>query len=148
MEKYSVKLTPEERDDLLSLIKTGKAAAATLTHARILLAADENGVSSAKTDEEIAEMLHVAKKTVKNVRKKCVLDGIAKALNRKAYTTRKTPRKIGGTEEAHLVAICCSEPPEGQCRWTLNLLSDRLVELQIVDTVSRSTIHRTLKKMS
>lgn len=150
MEKYIVKLTQEERDELLALIKTGKKiAVAKSTHARILLAADE-GVNEAKrkTDDQIAEELHVDPKTVKRIRKTCVMDGLENALERKAYTSEKRPKKIGGTEEAHLIAICCSTPPEGRCRWTLKLLADRMVTLEIIDNVSPSTVQRTLKKTS
>lgn len=150
MEKYIVKLTKEERDELLALIKTGKkVAAAKSTHARILLAADE-GTDGAthKTDDQIAEELHVDPKTVKRIRKTCVMDGLENALERKAYFSEKRPKKIGGTEEAHLIAICCSNPPDGRCRWTLKLLAGRMVALEIIDSVSPSTVQRTLKKMS
>lgn len=146
MEKYIVKLTIEERENLLSLISKGKAAARKLTHARILLEADENE-SNRKTDEEIAESLHVSINTIRRVRKECVENGVENALNRKQHSQHK-PRKIQGEEEAHLIALCCSTPPEGRSRWTLKLLADKLVSMEIVESVSPQTVLNTLKKMN
>ncbi len=148
MEKYIVKLTKAERKDLLSLIKKGKTAAYKLTHARILLAADaDRAKSRGKTDKEIAEELHVGTKTVQRIRKQLVEEGIEAAVSRKPLS-RTRPRRINGKEEAHLIALCCSSPPEGRSRWTLKLLSDRMVEMDIVDSVSPATIGRALKKMN
>lgn len=148
MEKYIVKLTQSERQDLLSLIKTGKAAAYKLTHARILLAADESDWNQKQqTDQEIATHQHIAKKTVKRVRKRCVEEGLEAALSRKRHRRTK-PRKLDGDGEAHLIALCCSTPPEGRSRWTLKLLSERLVSLEIVDSIAVSTVGATLKKMN
>lgn len=121
MEKYIVKLMKDERENLLSLINKGKASAKKLTHARILLEADENeGVGKQKTDEEIAKLLHVSYQSVKRVRKRFVEKGLETALERKPHSGKK-PHKINGDEEARLVALCCSSPPEGRCRWTLKL---------------------------
>jgi len=146
MEKYIVKLTQEERLDLLSLIRKGKASAPRLTHARILLEADEGPYTkNKKTDFEIAEQLHVGLKTVKRRRKQFVEEGLEAALSRKAYLKTKE-NKLSGEEEAHLIAICCSSPPEGRNRWTLKLLSTRLVEMEIVDSISPATVGRALKK--
>ena len=127
MEKYIVKLTRDEREYLLSLIKKGKTSAYKLTHARILLEADENN-GEEKTDAEIAEQLHVGVKTVKRIRKRLVEEGIEEALSRKPHV-RTRSRKLGGEEEAYLIALTCSQPPEGRNRWTLKLLSDRMVEV-------------------
>lgn len=146
MEKYIVKLTKEERTNLLSLIKKGKASAPKLTHARILLETDEGPYAETKkTDEKIAEQLHVGVKTVKRRRKQFVEEGLEAALSRKPHLKRGR-KKISGEEEAHLIALCCSVPPEGRSRWTLKLLSTRLVEMEIVDSVSPSTVGRALKK--
>jgi len=146
VEKYIVKLTNEERENLLSLIKKGKAAAKTLTHARILLATDEgNATSKPKTDVEVAELLHVNSKTVKRIRQRLVKEGIDSALLRKPHSQTR-PRKMDGDQEAHLVALCCSTAPEGRKRWTLKLLSQRLVKLEIIDAISDSTVGRVLKK--
>lgn len=144
MEKYIVKLTRDEREFLLSLTSKGKSSAKKLIHARILLETDENS-SEEKTDEEIAQLLYISKKTVQRVRKECVKNGIENALERKEHKKYK-PHKIDGEAEAHLIALCCSSAPEGRCRWTLNLLTEKFVSLQIMDTVSRMTIARTLKK--
>lgn len=144
MEKYIVKLTIDERESLLSLISKGKVSARKLIHARILLEADENS-DDWKTDEAIAQSLHVSKKTVQRVRKECVENGIDSALERKPHTRYK-PHKLQGEEEAHLIALCCSSPPEGRSRWTLKLLADKLISLEIVESISPQTILNTLKK--
>jgi len=148
MEKYTVKLTEEERKNLLSLIKTGKHAASKILHARILLASDEGDYvdsESIKTDEEVAKLFDISEKTVKRVRKRLVEEGPEAALLRKKHA-RTRPRIITGEEEAHLISLCCSSPPEGRNRWTLKLLSDRLVRLEVVERVSPATVGRVLKK--
>ena len=146
MEKYIVKLTIEERENLLSLLKRGKASANKLMHARVLLEVDEaDSAAKKKTDEEIAKQLHVSAKTVARIRKQFVEEGLEAALSRKAYLKTKE-NKLSGEEEAHLIAICCSSPPEGRNRWTLKLLSTRLVEMEIVDSISPATVGRALKK--
>lgn len=126
------------------MTKNGKASAKKLTHARILLAADEN-INAQETDLSIAESLHISDKTVHRIRKECVENGIESALNRKPHSEKK-PRKIQGTEEAHLIALCCSSPPEGRCKWTLKLLADKLISLEIVDSVSPQTVGRVMQK--
>ena len=146
MKKYIVKLNKEERQNLLSLIKKGKAAAYKLTHARILLEADEaEKTRKKKTDIEIAGLLYTSAKTVKRIRKRFVEEGMEIALSRRPYSKTRIP-KINGEVEAHLIALSCSSPPEGRSRWTLKLLSDRLVEMEIVDSVSSATVGRALKK--
>ena|SRR5690242_14287324 len=146
MEKYIVKLTQEERETLLSMLKKGKASANKLMHARVLLEADENvDAIKKKTDEEISKQLHVSTKTVARIRKQFVEEGLEVALLRKPHTNPKS-RKINGDQEAHLISLCCSKPPEGRNRWTLKLLANRLVELEIVDSVSPVIISRVLKK--
>jgi transposase len=148
MEKYTVHLTESERSELLSLVKKGKAAAYKSTHARILLACDESRFNPLKqTDMEIAESLHIDYKTVKRLRKRCVEEGLEAAISRKKHSRTK-PRKLDGDGEAHLIALCCSKPPEGRNRWTLRLLSERLVSLEIVDSIAASTVRETLKKMN
>jgi len=145
MEKYIVKLTKEERENLLSIIRKGKVTAHKLTHARILLAADECEPTRKKTDSEIAEQLHVGLKTIQRVRKKFVEEDLEIALERKQNKNKRL-QKINGEVEAHLIATCCSSPPEGRIRWTLKLLSNRLVEMQVIDNVSPATVGRALKK--
>jgi transposase len=144
MDKYIVKLTEEERAYLLSLIKVGKASANKLMHARIMLAADEN-IEPGSTDENISKKLHVSTKTVARIRQRFVEEGIESALLRKPHSRHK-PRKIDGEQEAHLIALCCSTPPEGRVRWTLKLLTTRLIELELLGDVSSTTVGRVLKK--
>jgi len=146
MEKYIVKLTQEERETLLSMLKKGKVSANKLMHARVLLEVDErNRASKKKSDEIIANDLHVSAKTVARIRQRFVEEGLEAALLRKPHANPKS-RKINGDQEAHLIAICCSAPPEGRSRWTLKLLADRLVEMEIIDDISPATISRVLKK--
>lgn len=145
MDKYIVHLTETERADLLEIIRKGKAPARKITYARILLAADEtHSEDQSLTDQEISRRLHVSAKTVYRARKAFVEQGL-KALERKPLARRK-PRKITGDEEARLVQLCCSKAPNGRQRWTLKLLADRLVTLEIVDEISPQTVSRVLKK--
>lgn len=146
MAKYIVKLTKEERADLLTLIKNGKSAARKLEHARILLEVDKSNIlCQNKTDSEVSNSLHVSEKTIHRIRERFVNEGLEKALERKVHARHK-PCKIQGEEEARLIALCCSSAPEGRSRWTLSLLADKLVELNIVDEISCSTVGRALKK--
>ena len=145
--KYKVKLTDSERNKLITLISTGKEKAKKLMHARILLQADCSRLGAAKRSKEIAENLHIHEKTVRRVRERFVAEGLEAAINRKPHQSFK-PRKLDGEQEAHLIALCCSQSPQGRKSWTLKLLSDELVALNVVDSVSRSTVQRTLKKMN
>src|SRR5215211_4823548 len=144
--KYPVILTETERDNLKRLIAAGTAPARKLTHARILLKADESPEGPAWVDDEVAEAVETSQPTVSRVRKQYFEEGLEAALNRRA-PNRIYQRKLDGEQEAHLLALACSEPPEGQARWSLRLLADKLVELEIVDEeVSYQTVRRTLKK--
>jgi transposase len=145
--KYRVQLTPEERDVLTQLTTTGKGAAAKLLRARILLKADEAEGGEAWPDTVIAEELAVSLKTVERVRQICVEQGLEKVFQRQSPTGRQY-RKLDGSQEAQLVALMCGAPPEGRCRWTLQLLADKLVELKVVETIDPTTVWRTLKKTS
>jgi transposase len=144
-EKYRVILTPEERDQLTQMTTTGKAAAAKLRHARILLKADASALGPGCLDEEIACACEVSLSTIARVRKTFVEQGLTAALERRRPMGRQY-RKLDGAQEAQLIAVACSVPPEGQARWTLKLLADRLVELEVVEAVSAETVRRTLKK--
>lgn len=144
--KYIVRLTDGEREELTALVSKGKAAARKLTRARVLLKADAGG--PAWTDEKIAEALDVGRRTVENVRKRLVKEGLEAALNRKKRCRPPREKILDGEKEAKLIALACGEPPEGRKRWTLRLLSDKLVELDIVEAVSYETVRRTLKKTS
>lgn len=146
MEKYIVSLSENERVYLLGLIKKGKSPASTLTHARVFLAIDEySNSNSCESDVEIAERLHVSSKFISRARKKFIEEGLESAIRRKYYPKTRIP-KIQGNAEAHLIALCCSKPPEGRCRWTLKLLANAMVEMEIMDSISPSTVGRTLKK--
>src|ERR1700730_4501261 len=145
MKLYRVKLTAEERAHLLELLSKGKAAARTLTHARILLKADEGVDGSRLTDGGIGDALEVTRSTVERVRVRCVEEGVEAAL-RPRPSRQLHPRKLDGIQEAHLVALACSPAPKGRVRCSLRLLADKLVDLEIVDDVSYETVRQTLKK--
>jgi transposase len=145
--KYPVSLTPAQRDELSALIGAGVAPARKLLHARILLKADQGPDGPAWVDERIAEAVEVSQPTVARVRRQFVEDGMAATLNRRA-STRRYERRLDGAQEAHLIALCCSDPPAGAARWSLRVLADTLVELEIVEAISHETVRRTLKKTS
>lgn len=143
--KYRVTLTPEEREALGRMIARGKAAARKLAHARVLLQADEDG--PARADEDIAAALNVSVRTIERVRQRFVEQGLEAALLPKP-AKRIYARKLDGEQEAHLIAVACSAPPEGKGRWTLRLLAEQMVELQHVDALSHETVRQALKKTS
>jgi transposase len=143
--KYVVTLTPEERERLTDLSTKGTAAAATLTHARILLKADAAAGGPNWSDAQIAEALDTSPATIHRVRQAFVTEGLDTALQRRRPTGR-TFRKLDGAQEAQLIAVACSAPPAGRARWTLQLLADRLVELEVVDAISPECVRTTLKK--
>ena len=145
MHKYVVQLTPAEREQLLALVNTGRAAAAKLLHARILLKADVDASGRRWTDAEIAEALDTSAATVHRVRQTWVEQGPEAALARQRPTGRQY-RKLHGVQEAQLSAVACSAPPEGRGRWPLTLLADKLLDLDIVDTISAECVRTTLKK--
>jgi transposase len=146
MKRYKVTLTDTERQQLQELIAAGKAAAKKLTHARILLKADAAAGGPAWTDERIAEALDVSTDTIGRVRQRFVEQGLEAALVRKKQDRPSRPRKLDGRAEARLIALACSQPPQGRNEWTMQLLADKLVELEVVDTVSDETVRRLLKK--
>lgn len=143
MKRYVVNLTRDERASLEDLVKRQRVSAVKRQRAMILLKADDD-----LTDQEIAEDLDLGRATVERVRKRCVERGIAGALERKAQERPSRPRKFDGASEAKLVQLACSSPPEGRAHWTLSLLGDRLVELSVFESISKSSIQRALKKMS
>ena len=146
MEKrYMVALTDEERRSLRALVSSGKGAARKLTHARILLKADARRGGPGWTDLAISEGVDVGTATVERVRKRFVEEGLEAALV-PAKSNRVYERKLDGDGEAHLIALACSESPEGRNRWTLELLADRMVALGQVDSLSYQTVRRVLKK--
>ena len=144
--KYIVRLTDEERGALESMVKKGKTQAYRIKHANILLAVDADGPGW--TDEQTAAAFKCNRNTVHNVRRRFVLQGIEAALERKKQEKPSRERILDGEKEARLVAIACSRAPEGRAKWTLQMLADELVALEIVDRVSAQTVRRTLKKTS
>ncbi len=143
--KYPVILSDTERDELKRLIAAGTSTARKLAHARILLKADESPEGDGWVDERVADAVEVSQPTVARVRRQYFEEGLQAALNRRP-PKREYHRKLDGEQEARLVAMACSEPPGGQARWSLRLLADRLVELEIVENISYQTVRRTLKK--
>ena len=143
--KYIVSITSEERLLLEQLTKKGFAPAYKINHARILLKADTNQESGGWIDEAISKALDISIPTIERVRRLFVEQGIEAALTRATPSNTKT-RLLDGEREARLIAIACSQPPEGQARWTLRLLAERMVELEIVESISHETVRQTLKK--
>lgn len=144
-QKYVVQLSPAERNQLQGLIAAGTAPARKLTHARILLKSDQGPEGPGWVDARVAEAVETSQPTVSRMRKQYVEEGLEAALNRRA-PNRVYARKLDGEQEAQLIALACSEPPAGYIDWNLRLLADRMVELEIVDTISYQTVRRTLKK--
>lgn len=141
--KYMVKLKEEQRSELLSMVNRGKQNARPIKRAQMLLLSDDG-----KTAAEIAEFAHTTKETVYNTRyntrRKLILEGLNAALYDKPRPGAK--RILNSKQEAHVIATACSQPPGDRARWTVRLLTDRIVELGIVDEISRETVRRTLKK--
>src|SRR3990172_9988965 len=136
--KYIVTLNADEREKLLALIGSGTSKARTLTHARILLKADEGW-----PDREICTALDVSILTVERVRKRFVFEGF-ETFMKPRRPNRIYSRKLDGEQEARVVALVCSSPPEGYARWSLRLLADRVVQLKIVESISHETIRQVL----
>ena len=145
--KYIVTLTDVERRVLQEMLSRGRAAARKLMHARILLKADASLDGPNWDDATIADGLEVGRATVERVRKAFVEEGFEASLERRK-PRRHYLRTLDGDGEAHLIALACSQAPEGRSRWTLRLLADRMVALEYVDAVSKDTVARTLKKTS
>ena len=144
--KYLVTLTAAEREYLGSLLSAGKRSALTLARARILLKADQADGGPAWEDARIAEALDCGVRTVERVRQRFVERGLEEALGRKPQDRPSRERKLDGRAEARLIALACSEPPDGRAAWTLQLLADKLIELRVVDSVCDETVRRVLKK--
>ena len=139
--KYVVELTDEQRSALLGTVNSGRESARKITRCRVLLKADEG-----ETDEEIAAALGVSVGTPERVRRRFAVDGLAAAVDRRPQPPRPAARRLDGDAEARLTTLACSRPPDGRGRWTLDLLADRMVRLNVVGAVSRDTVGRALKK--
>ena len=143
--RYQVILDQCQRDYLIDLISSGTESARKLTRARILLKADEGEFGPAYADEQIKEAVEVSIPTIERARKTFVLDGLTDALHPKKRSNASN-QKFDGEKEAHLIALVCSEPPQGCSRWTLRLLSEKMVELKHFSSISHETIRQILKK--
>ena len=146
MKKYIVRLSQEERTTLKKLLTSGRGPGRMFTRVRILLKADQSEEGPAWTDEKISEAFDVTVQTIEKIRKQLVEEGFEAVLSRRPYIQKVSRKKIDGDVEAHLIALCCSEPPKGRVRWTLRLLADKVVELGYVDSISYEAIRQTLKK--
>ena len=142
--KYIVRLTSDERKELEDVVSKGLAQAYKIKHANVVLKADADG--PAWSDVEIAEAFCCHVRTVEGIRKRFVLEGLDAALGRKKRAMPPRERILDGEGEARLIALSCSQPPEGRSRWTLELLADKMVELKVVEQISYQTVRRTLKK--
>lgn len=139
--KFLVNLTEAERETLTEIVEKQRVAAFKRKRAHILLLADDGW-----TDQEIADKIDADVRTVERVRQRCCERGLMTSLDRKRQENPSRERKLDGAAEAQLVRLACSEPPDGRARWSLTLLADKLVELEVVDSVSKTTIQRALKK--
>jgi transposase len=145
MVRYKVTLTKEERDELISIINKGHHSSQTFRAAYILLNCDEGKYSEKVTNEQISKVLKIGMRTIDRVKKKFVEEGFEFVLERKP-PDREYERKADGEVEAHLITLCCSEPPAGFAKWSLRLLADKMVELKYVESISYETVRRVLKK--
>ena len=148
MKRYKVTLEADERQQLHDLIAAGQAAARKLAHARILLKADAAEGGPAWPDHRIADALEVSTDTVERVRQRFVELGLDAALDRKPQQRPSRELTLDGRAEARLIALACSTPPDGRAAWTMRLLADKLVELEVVDSISDETVRLALKKTS
>ena len=144
--RYRVTLDETEREELRRLLAKGKADVRRLKHAQILLHADEAEGGSAWPDERIAQAVGCGTATVERVRRRFVEEGLELALSPYRTPRRQYRTKLDGAQEARLIAIACGAPPEGRARWTLRLLADKLVELNVVDAIAHETVRQVLKK--
>lgn len=145
--KFVVRLEAGERDELQALVDQGHGSKETRKRARVLLKADQSEGAPGWTDERTAEFAEVSLSTVHRVRQRCVEEGFQAAVYRKPSTDRQY-RKLDGEGEARLIATACSQPPAGRSRWTLKLLSERMVALEVVDSISLECVRTALKKTS
>ena len=148
IKRYVVTLTADERDQLEALTRAGKRSARTITRARILLLADQGEGGPGREDRWIAEALGCGHRTVERVRERFVTGGLDAALTHKPQAKPSREPVLDGAAEARLIALACEEAPDGRRRWALRMLADKLVELEVVESVSRGTVRRVLKKTS
>ncbi len=145
--RYIVSLTEEERIALKKLTTTGKASAKKINHAQILLQADINQAKEGYTDQQISEALNISTRTIERVRQRFVEEGLENALHPRPKKSLKL-KKIDGETEAHLLALSCSQAPQGYSRWTLRLLAQEMVTLEYIESISHESVRQVLKKTS
>jgi transposase len=148
MSKYSVKLHQDQRKMLEQIVKTGTSPARKIMHANILLKTDSGPQGPGWSSDQIREAFGIGSTVIKEVRRRYFENGMEDALERKPQPRRPNKVKIQGKQEAQIIAVLCTEKPEGQERWTLRALRDRVIELEIVETISHEAIRTTLKKMN
>jgi transposase len=144
IKKYRVELSEKQRKKLKSICRRGETKARTLNRARILLLANENRPKGAETDARIADLLDVSESTIGRVKRRFVSSGLEPAIGEKPRSGR--PKKFTGTDRAKVTAIACSDPPQGRNKWSLRLIADRLVSLELIEEISYQTVKRVLKK--
>jgi len=145
VKKYMVRLSKKERSLLRDIVKKLKGTSQKVRRANILLKADVNGVNW--SDAKIAEALSCRTRTIENVRRRLVTEGLDAVLNRKKRKTPPRPKILDGKQEAEIIALRLGKPPAGFANWTLRLLADQIVKLEIAESISYETVRRTLKKM-
>jgi transposase len=145
--KYRIKLTQEQRQELLLVVKNGRKSAKEVCHANVLLMADDNAVEGRWRDEDISAALNIHVNTIASIRKKFVIAGIKPALERKHREIPPNPPKLDGRQQAHLIAICCSEPPPGRVRWTVELLTNEFTTRSLVVSISKETVRKQLNAL-
>ena len=148
MKKYIVELTDSERSHCQSIVSKGRAKAKVIRHANILLCTDVSPQGGKMKDEEIHRALGVSIRTVQRVRESFVEQGFEVSLQGPPVTGKRLEKRLDGEVEAHLIALACSDPPEGYAKWSLRLLADRMVELHYVDKISHESVRQVLKKMN
>lgn len=144
--RYRVTLTQEERNYLEDITKRGKHSAQKFSHARALLLCDTSENRIIQTVQSVADTIGVTSRTVEHIKQRFVEEGIESALTRKPASKPPREIKFDGAFEARLIALACSDAPEGRCRWTVRLLADKAVELQITESISKSSVGSILKK--
>ena len=146
MKKHVIKLTEEERSGLESVVRKGRVPGYKIKRANCLLACDSGESGPGWTDERISESFGLSVRTLEALRKSAAAKGVLSALGRKKRQVGPRPFTFSGEEEARLIALVCSDPPEGRARWSLRLLADKVVALEIAGSVSHETVRQTLKK--
>lgn len=144
--RFVVTLTTDERARLDALSRSGKRSARTITRARILLLSDQSDSGPAWEDRKVADALGCGRRTVERIRERFVTEGLDAALAAKARAHPPRERVLDGAAEARLIALACSATPDGRRAWTLRMLADKLVELEVVEAISHETVRRALKK--